>query len=458
MAFQYQAIRFSASIKDEKYRPIERLEVNIQFFESIKERWTNLFESSLKMEEGRISILRRLPYSDSDGNFTPIDKNIQEIFKIGGVPIFRLIKGGEVKPENVEVLAYVKNIDIDNEKEPPILHLNFGELFLLEKKFWGNIGKEGTKLTTLNLPLEPFKEEEQKLRVENAVLKDEIKRLGGYKEKLEDLQIDYNKLKQELQALQVEYDKLKQESKALQIDYDKLKLELEQRVNCEEDLAALQIEYDALKLELESLRDCQQALEALRIEYDKLKLQYDALKEELEEKNAEIEALKELLEDQDPPTNEPVPAHTIYTNILSEVSSVNESMTNSGYKLANISVNLKTLVTQSEDGLIFQPINSDLASEVNGAAVSDINIDVAETPTTSSQEALIPNVIGLTETATRKLLMKYKLRIDPVYQYMDIENNNYTIGQAFKQHPAAGTEVITDEIITVVFAKKRVTV
>jgi len=64
---------------------------------------------------------------------------------------------------------------------------------------------------------------------------------------------------------------------------------------------------------------------------------------------------------------------------------------------------------------------------------------------------LIPNLIGLTETACNRALLSLGLRLDSVYKY---GNNDAACGQAIKQSVAAGNYVSKGETITIVFIKK----
>lgn len=126
----------------------------------------------------------------------------------------------------------------------------------------------------------------------------------------------------------------------------------------------------------------------------------------------------------------------------------------SGFKLSNISINLKTVAEKDEQGLRFQVIDINNASSINGAAISDIKIDITEDETPiSSNDLIAPKLIGLTETAARKYLEKFNLRLDPVYQFMNTENSSISEGQAFRQSPEPGEVVILDSTITVIFAK-----
>jgi beta-lactam-binding protein with PASTA domain len=61
----------------------------------------------------------------------------------------------------------------------------------------------------------------------------------------------------------------------------------------------------------------------------------------------------------------------------------------------------------------------------------------------------MPDVIGLTETAVRRILKSIDLRLNPVYQ----SNPNVVNGDSFKQSPTPGTDIQANQLITVIFSK-----
>jgi hypothetical protein len=148
-----------------------------------------------------------------------------------------------------------------------------------------------------------------------------------------------------------------------------------------------------------------------------------------------------------------VSANKLYTDVIDEIKIAKENTVTSGFKLSNISINLKTVAEKDEGGLRFQVIDINNASAINGAAISDIKIDITEDETPVINELIVPKLIGLTETAARNYLEKFNLRLDPVYQLIDTENSTLSEGQAFKQSPEPGITTTLDTTITVIFAK-----
>jgi len=109
-----------------------------------------------------------------------------------------------------------------------------------------------------------------------------------------------------------------------------------------------------------------------------------------------------------------VSANKLYTDVIDEIKIAKENTVASGFKLSNISLNLKTVAEKDANGLRFQVIDINNASAINGAAISDIKIDITEDETPVVNELIVPKLIGLTETATRNYLEKFSLRLDPV--------------------------------------------
>jgi hypothetical protein len=148
-----------------------------------------------------------------------------------------------------------------------------------------------------------------------------------------------------------------------------------------------------------------------------------------------------------------VSANKLYTDIIDEIQIAKENTVSSGFKLSNISLNLKTVAEKDAQGLRFQVIDINNASTINGAAISDIKIDITENETPTVNELIVPKLIGLTETAARAYLEKFSLRLDPVYQLINTTDSSIIEGQAFKQSPEPGTVTTPDTTITVIFAK-----
>jgi len=177
-----------------------------------------------------------------------------------------------------------------------------------------------------------------------------------------------------------------------------------------------------------------------------------------------LEAEKEMLENQLNILSEEhidqeyiprsVSANKLYTDVIDEIQIAKNNTINADFKLSNVSINLKTVVEEDNEGLRFQVIDMSSAESIQQAALSDIKIDISENQSqTISNDLIVPKLTGLTETAARKYLEKFNLRLDPVYQYLNINNSNFSEGQAFRQSPEPGTEITPESSITVIFVK-----
>ncbi len=147
----------------------------------------------------------------------------------------------------------------------------------------------------------------------------------------------------------------------------------------------------------------------------------------------------------------PRPARDVYTTIVDEVKNASEQLESTAYTLSNISLNLKTHVLTDEEGFKLQLIDAETAANTNQQAVSEVKIDIGTKSNSNNQPETnsTPNVMGLTETAARLRLKSYGLGMKTIYQV----STTKTIGQAFKQNPAAGNDINKGENVVVIFAK-----
>ena len=198
----------------------------------------------------------------------------------------------------------------------------------------------------------------------------------------------------------------------------------------------------------------------------------------IEEGQAEIEHLKnqiEELENRDPDNPDDVvdgeltedgefvdgkgdgklvearPARDVYTTIVDEVRNASEKLEETPYSLANISLNLKTHVVTDEEGFKLQLIDAETAKNTSQESFSEVTIDIGtKGPTRGGAEKLVaPNIVGLTETAARQRLKAFGLKMKVIYQ----TTTTKTVGQAFKQKPAAGDDINKGDTIITIFAK-----
>lgn len=145
----------------------------------------------------------------------------------------------------------------------------------------------------------------------------------------------------------------------------------------------------------------------------------------------------------------PIAVNTLYSNIIREIDLSAQNNTNADYKLANISLKLKTLISSDENGINAQLFGLSTMDQLNGAAISELTFDIAPTATPAGASPLVPNLLGLTETAVRRILDSLGLRLNPVYQ----NNTSVVNGDSFKQSPAEGSDLNSTDTVTVIFSK-----
>lgn len=177
----------------------------------------------------------------------------------------------------------------------------------------------------------------------------------------------------------------------------------------------------------------------------------------LEELNEDLEATAvdkqeqiEILQEQIDVDNTPVRVSEFSQQLVQEIGSSAKSLDGgSGYKLANISLKLKTVVSRDEEGVNVQLVDLSGMNQVNGDAVSELTFDIVPEPIASSVGGSIPNLLGLTETAVRRILTSLELKLNPVFQ-----NNPAVVnGDSFKQYPEAGSTYNVNDTVTVIFSK-----
>lgn len=150
-----------------------------------------------------------------------------------------------------------------------------------------------------------------------------------------------------------------------------------------------------------------------------------------------------------PEDKAPLPINELYSNIVSEIETATESSGSSTFKLSNISLKLKAMVQRDGDTVSATLLDPDSSENVNGNAISELVFDITSNQTTEAASLTMPDVSGLTETAVRRVLKSFNLRLNPVYENrLSIVN-----GDSFKQSPAEGESIQPNQLVTVIFSK-----
>jgi len=147
------------------------------------------------------------------------------------------------------------------------------------------------------------------------------------------------------------------------------------------------------------------------------------------------------------------PIQDIAANIGAELHTANESLrkTKQAYQFGRIELDLKGAL--SSDGRTISLINlGDLTKLQRGVTPPSLKIELIPEREKTETSALvkIPNVIGLTETATRRLLQAVGLQLESVNQSL-ADDSKIPVGQSIQQAPKAGKETSRGSTILVVF-------
>jgi hypothetical protein len=149
------------------------------------------------------------------------------------------------------------------------------------------------------------------------------------------------------------------------------------------------------------------------------------------------------------PETTPVPIQDLYANLVSEIATATDSADGLPFKLSNISLKLKALVHGDGESLSASLLTLENSENVNGEAISELVFDITPVSNRDNNVIAIPNLLGLTETAVRKLLKDLGLKLNPVYQ----KKASVVNGDSFRQFPAPGTSVEPNQLVTVIFNK-----
>lgn len=341
----------------------------------------------------------------------------------------------EVKKQNEIVL-----------KEYSILQENFESLQkevndceIAKEKIQSDLTKEQKENEKLN---NKITELNKKIKSTNNDLKEakkEIKRLIPFENKYLDLKKDFDVLNETYKSKIKELEDCSKLNKELKDNYDSLLIEKQdyqekleicnsEKKQCEEERIKSNEKIKILEENLSKIED------DLSIKEDKI----IELTSTIDELSKEIEF-----------DMRPMPVSGVYTNIINEIQ-LAETLNKSNFKLANIQLKLKTLVNRDKEGVNLQFLNHETAKDVNGNSISEVVMDIESSPNRVTELAKLPNLIGFTETAVRRILSNLGLRLNPVYQKTE---SNIPSGESFKQSPTLESDIENNQLITVIFSK-----
>ena len=123
------------------------------------------------------------------------------------------------------------------------------------------------------------------------------------------------------------------------------------------------------------------------------------------------------------------------------------------YQIGKIELDLRGTV--SPDGQKMALMNAaDLSRVQAGIAIPGVRMELLPSGSAvedSSLQTAVPNVVGLTETAVRRILQSVGLRLKAVSKTVGADSR-IPVGQSMQQSPAAGTSLPHNNSVLVVFA------
>lgn len=295
------------------------------------------------------------------------------------------------------------------------------------------------ELKSISAELEAKKNEIAKLNEQIAILS---KGSGTTNAEKAELLKKMDALNATIKTKQAEFDKLVKIAQENEITLAKMK----------DQYASLNVEYSALeKAIVAKIEDLKKQNQLIESQSATLKVNETAI--------AELTSKLKIAEDKLAATpidkKEYKPAaqsvSTVYSSILNEFQKTNEIAKGNNLRLSNISLNIKTFIEHDDDGIRLQLVDANKINSTNSGALSDIKIEIGNTETSNNNTFTAPDLIGLTETAARRVIDALGLRLKAVYQYV---NTEAPVGQSFRQSPAKGTEILPNETITLIFAKE----
>jgi PASTA domain len=496
---EFSVININAAFFNESGKAARPLQLALQFYNAGANTW-QIISTPISTEKGVLS--RALKPTARTAGFSLL----KELCSAGCIPAFRLAIAASLKSGMTLVASEAPGVQFDAKAKA--LTLDFGKYFaqpeaiiknyLLDEvnattKLYGpfpavaQVDNQETGQLKKELALQLKKAdtlEKTNSKLENAntkLLADLEKVNAGMQETVamaETAAAEAAAIKKELVArdkaiLKIENEKVKAEAQAQKRlsdmesrlatsmvaieQLDNALLEKENLIRDAAVTAAGQLtELDLLRNQLTSLdatiKQNVETIQALNTELAIKATMLESKDKIIAEQAMENEKLQERIRQmsQEAVEYKPVaqPVSRVYSSILDEFKKTTELTKDSNYKLANISLNIKTFVEFDDQGMRMQMVDANKLSSLPTEALSDFRVEIGESSLPVTGTTRVPNLLGLTETAARKVLSSLGLNLKPVYQ----QNKAVPNGQSFKQSPAAG-DVLPGTDVTIVFSK-----
>lgn len=341
----------------------------------------------------------------------------------------------EVKKQNERVL-----------KEYSILQENFESLqkevndcATAKEKINADLIKEQKKNEKLDNKIAELNKKIKSTDNDLKEAKKKIKRLTPFENKYLDLKKYFDVLNETYKRKIKELEDCSKLNKELKDNYDSLLIEKQDYQEKLEICNSEKKQYEEERIKLN------EKIKILEENLSKIEKDLSIKEDKIIELTSTIDVLSKEIEFD----MRPMAVSGVYTNIVNEIQ-LAETLNKSNFKLANIQLKLKTLVNRDKEGINLQFLNHQTAKEVNGNSISEVLMDIESSPNRVTELAKLPNLIGFTETAVRRILSNLGLKLNPVYQKTE---SNIPSGESFKQSPTLDSEIENNQLITVIFSK-----
>ncbi|MEP4546253.1 MAG: PASTA domain-containing protein [Saccharospirillum sp.] len=174
------------------------------------------------------------------------------------------------------------------------------------------------------------------------------------------------------------------------------------------------------------------------------KSRISTLETDLSQTATEKEVLAAKVKQLESNTRQPAAIETVLVGLGSKVSSSNTRMKAEAlpYRLGNVKIDLRG--SMSDDG------SSIVMGEAGGGFSTEL---ISESADTGETRTSVPDIIGLTESAARRVLRSVGLRMASAHQ--QLAEGAGVPGQALSQHPAPSSEAEHGSSVMVVFGERK---
>ncbi|MFV2003608.1 MAG: PASTA domain-containing protein [Gammaproteobacteria bacterium] len=153
-------------------------------------------------------------------------------------------------------------------------------------------------------------------------------------------------------------------------------------------------------------------------------------------------------------SNRKMPIQRITSNIGNEIDAANTKLRNEKrpYRFGRIELDLRGSVSTDGQSMTLASL-VDLKDLAGAVSLPSLKFEILPDNVTAEEisDVEVPDVIGLTETAVRRLLQAVGLRLEMVHRSIE-PTKTLPIGQSIQQSPMAGEKLPRSETVLVVFA------